>query len=159
MPAQSAVSAVIDWLVEHLPAAVQSVDPDGVVAEGIPLVQAPTWLLIGSNGEGPAPVAIDAEYRHAGGRRVTETVSIPCLIQCSTGEADQGIARRRALAVLGAVRALIVSDPSLGGLIDASVAQITGVTYTATGDPSDVARGRRADVELSIRYESTYVIP
>lgn len=157
----SALSGVIDYLMAHLPAVVQAVDPNGIVVEGwisvVPPPPAPI-LVVGMVHPDDALTADQTrQYLALGAGNVEEDFTIPCYIDVGVGGFEQAQARKVACAVFDGVVDLIRGDLTLGGLLHRGrFAELIDIQLVGTRDPEEAQAGRRSVLSFRLRARNFY---
>ena len=131
----SKIPQVIDYLLAQAAAAQATTLADVTIHDGPPAVQPPgtnKHLVIGGEWTTPElsrPAATGSQETSMGNRSRNETIAVTCQARSAWGAVEMVTRRAEAFAIVAAVEALIVADPTLGGLTyaDAKVGSVDEV--------------------------------
>lgn len=157
----SAVAGVFAYLLAHLPAVVEAVDPNGVVVDGwvdvAPPAPAPILVIGAPHPEDATSMDQSRQYMALGASHVEEAFDVPCYIDVGVGGTDQGAARAIALSVFDGVVDLVRSDLTLGGnLLRGRFAELSDIKLVGTRDLSEAQAGRRCVLSFVVRCRNFY---
>lgn len=132
----TSIGKAIDWLVATLPVPVQETDSAAIVADGWPLIDAASYVVIGAEDPDIAPVVDGKQQQLILGMGSTdEDYNIPCYVWVKRPGPAFKPARDAAIALFDTVAHTIASDRTLGGaLLGGRFAQIEKVVLNQTED-------------------------
>lgn len=149
--ATSAIPAAIDFLVttsEGLFA-----DPV-VVSDGWYPGRAKQLLMIGVTDQDPT-TSLQATWAGLGASKQDEDFTIPCVIWCTGGDADQKLVRDQAFVIYDALVTALLANKNLGGALNPpGIAQVSRGQLEQTQGAEQAGSGRAARIYFTVHCTS-----
>lgn len=148
----SAVPGAIDYLVATITAL--CADPV-VVADGYaPVVANGSLVLVGVD-EQTGETQSTSVWAALGAKKQDEVFEIPLAIYCHSGDSSAKEVRDAAFAIFNPIRTSLVSDPTLGGVLQSpGIAEVTPARLVQTFTDTEANAGRLARIYFTVHCQS-----